>query len=166
MNTKTFIIKINKIYFHPKFQDFCGLPYPNHLKGCPNFTRRKNCPYNTPLINKAININLPMYLIGIDFNLKNHRIKMLKRHPKWTMRQANNVIYWQPHHKKQLKELIKKFLDSKTQKESKNLCTIFNPEAYGVNMNLTLRDIGRKLDWHYPLKIVWRIALIGSKIKK
>lgn len=148
--------KINKVYCNEKIQDLCGLSYPGHKYGCPNFNVGKlECPYTVPLIDKVIDITKPMYLIGIDFDLKAHRLKMKVRHPNWTERQCGNVLYWQPHHKKQLKEMILKNI-------GKNTFYTLKPEAYGINMNLTLRQIGIKLNWNYPLKKVWRIAFIGN----
>lgn len=157
-----FIEQIKKIHLHYKFQDFCGLPYGGHPKGCPNFNiNKQGCPYTTPLIDKYLDITKTMYLIGIDFDLQAHRNKMKRRHPSWSLRQLNNVLYWQSKHRKQLRILVKEFL-----KTHSGYCVITRPEAYGVGMQATLNinDINIKLDWHYPLKRVWRIALIGRKV--
>jgi len=154
-----FTSKISKIYFEKRFMDMCGLPYPGHPKGCPNFNKnKKGCPYTTPLINEIVDITKPIYLVGIDFDLEAYEKKMKKKHPNWTNRQCRNVLYWQSKHKKELKKLLLNFIKP----FDKNLFTTMKPEAYGVNMCATVRQIGIKLDWHYPLKHVWRIALIGE----
>lgn len=155
-----FVYKIDKIYFEQRFMDFCGLPYPGHPKGCPNFNKGKSgCPYTTPLIDKVIDITKSIYLIGIDFDLEEHTQKMKVKHPSWTDRQCKNVLYWQPHHKKLLKFEIDIFTCDLNKDK---LFVTIKPEAYGVNMCATVRQVGIKLDWHYPLKHVWRIALIGE----
>ena len=80
----------------------CVLPYPNHPKGCPNFNKKEGCPPNTPLWDSII--KPPYYLFYQQFDLQKQEQRMLKRHPRWSKRQARCCLYWQ-------RKVVKSLLD-------------------------------------------------------
>jgi predicted metal-binding protein len=102
------IIKISRLIVSNKTGQWCKIPYPNHLKGCPNYGKKDYCP--PPSANLLINIldlKRPMYIVYSEFDLDKHILKMKNKHPQWTDRQLRNVLYWQGTSRKQLKERVR-----------------------------------------------------------
>lgn len=152
------IKSLYKIYSHcPSMTShLCQLPYPKHRKGCPNNGKRKCRPLN---ILDFIDINKPMFLIMVSFHINDFAKIMKIKHPNLSYNQRRNLRYWQPIHKRLLKDEIIKF----KQKHS-NYFIINNPEQMGVDITETVKfNTGIKLDWNYPLNKVWRIAIAGIK---
>ena len=154
------IYPIKDLVHHPKVRDWCGLPYPNHPKGCPNFNiDKEKCPPNAPYVTDVFDLEKPLYFVHSEFDLAGHAEKMKIRHPNWTERQCRNVLYWQNTSRKQAKEraiLAMEFTRSKK--------FTLMPEALGVNVYVTGRWCGLKLEMIDGLKICRHVALLGDTI--
>ena len=138
----------------------CLLPYPNHVKGCPNWGKRDICPPKAPLLSESLDLTAPVYAIYNIFDFKGHVEKIRDKHPQWTERQLKCCLYWQPKARKQLKEKIRKFMEI-----FRDLTIIINPEAQGVNLTATMKKVGIILEWP-PENVTYQIVLAGEKIGK
>ena len=139
-------------------KSLCRKPYHNHTKGCPNSYKesKKQCPPRAPKIEDVINLNKPVYCIYNIFEIGKHISKMKKKHPDWTEHQLRCCLYWQPVARKQLKERIKNFL-----KEHRDVINVECPEGCGVNLTVTMKNIGIELEWP-PKKLAYQITLLGT----
>ena len=138
----------------------CVLPYPNHPKGCPNFYIKPDCP---PFSYSAysffgMNEKKQFYLVHSEFNLEAHAAKIKQRHPYWTERQCKNVLYWQGTSRKQLKGRVSEALNILGGEWNVTDC----PESMGVNVYVTARLSGLKLERIRYLKMCRHIALLGN----
>lgn len=136
-------------------RNLCKNSYHNHKYGCPNFGKRKNCPPEAKLFDKVYDLNKPIYAIANKFNFKKHIADMKKKHPKWTKYQLRCCLYWQGRARKQLKELVADFL-----REHKNYIVTSCPEAMGVNITETMKQVGIILEWP-PENYTYQIVLAG-----
>ncbi len=125
----------NKLIIDYRAREWCKLPYPDHPKGCPNYSHKATCPPQVCLVEDWCDLQKPMWFIIVPFNLKTHIEKMLSLHPNWTDRQARCVLYWQSRVNRQLEDKSKLFTFGK------NLIFTICPEAMGVNVIKTLRNM-------------------------
>jgi len=139
-------------------RSLCCRAYPLHSKGCPNIGKKKDCPPFAPLVTDVLDFNKSIYAIYNIFNYKSHVEKMREKHPKWSDRQVKCVLYWQPKARKQLKEKIKYFSEYFPE-----YYIVKNPEAQGVNLTKTMKNIGIELEWP-PENIAYQIVLAGMKL--
>lgn len=147
-------------------RELCKRPYTNHPKGCPNYGKKKGCPPHAPFLNKALDLAEPMWVVWVEFNLGNHREEMTKKHPNWTRRQLDCCLYWQGTVNKELRHKVCNFCTMQLLYErSKNLDAYYCPEAMGVNVTETMRQIGVELEWP-PKIIVRKVALVGTPLQK
>ena len=137
-----------------KVRVLCIKAYPNHPKGCPNYNKRETCPPQAPLWSEHCDIKLATWLVWTKFDLGSHRERMRKKHPKWSIRQLNCCLYWQGTARKSLKDFLK------TQWLMPGLFKTMCPEAMGINVTETMRDIGIELEWP-PEKWVYQVAMMG-----
>ena len=139
--------------------NLCIRPYYNHKNGCPNYGRKKDCP---PIrrFDRVCNMNAPVVAIFHVFPFGEHVKKMKNLHPRWSQRQAECCLYWQGSARKCLRrqiDLFKRFI-------AEEECFITEkPEAMGVNITATMRDIGIELEWP-PVSVTYQIALAGSPL--
>lgn len=140
-----------------KCKGYCKLPYPGHKNGCPNFDHKLGCPPNTLNIDQIIDFSKPIYIIYNSFNLHEHVKKMNDKHPNWSERQLKCCLYWQPKARKQLKEEVIKFL-----KEFPEYTIVKCPEANGVDLTETMKNVGINLEWP-PKQITYQIVMAGIK---
>jgi len=131
----------------------CLLPYPNHKHGCPNFGKKEDCPPSAKFFSRLILI--PMFLVGVKFDLEKHMKRMKDRHPDWSDRQAKCLLYWQGTVNKALREECEKISSNHP-----NYLVLYKPEANGVNVFATCRSLGIILE-RSPKKYVWKIAIMG-----
>ena len=136
-----------------KAREWCKLPYPGHTKGCPNYNNRPSCPPGVSLIEEFLNLQRPIHLIIVSFDLLDHIANMLGKHPEWSIRQAKCVLYWQGGVNKRLVNECKVF----TKLNSGTITTICT-EAMGVNVIETARHCGipiqtKPTDWVYKIAI-------------
>ena len=146
---------------------WCILPYPNHPNGCPNVKKHYEMPDGC--CNKAIEDRDFLELskkyerwtaIIEPFDLRNHHIKMRRKHG-WTSRlQLRNRRHWQNSVESKLHKEAKKYAGSL-------LCRtviLDIPEANGVNVYATLAKVGVFLKADPDL--VYKVMLVGKAIKK
>jgi predicted metal-binding protein len=141
----------------PEVRKLCVNPYPLHKKGCPNFYHKIGCPPQAPLLPDTIDLDKPVWVIYNIFDIKSHIEKMELNHPKFSERQIRCCLYWQGKARKQLKLEIEKFMWCMNKKE---LTVIKCPEAQGVNLTATMKQIGIDLEWP-PKSKAYQIVLAG-----
>ena len=141
-------------------RDLCTRPYPNHPKGCPNFGKRTICPPKCPYIEDWFDISQGFWIVWIEFDFAAYRLKMQKKHPNWSQRQVNCCLYWQGTANKMLRESVQDL--EYYLKGRGNWKTTYCPEAMGVNITATVKQLGVTLEWP-PQNVVHKIAFIGIK---
>ncbi len=134
----------------------CIRSYYNHLKGCPNFGKNDRCPPKAGYIENNVDLSKQIYAIYNVFNFSEHIKNMLEKHPSWSKRQVECCLYWQGKARKQLKKEVKKFLI-----EFPNYKIIDTPEAQGVNVTQTMKNVGIILQFP-PKTITYQIVLAGD----
>jgi len=155
------IIPLYKIVTSKDTGKWCLLPYPGHPRGCPNYGKKEHCPPRAPAIENYFNTARPLFFVHSEFDLEKHVSKMRDKHPKWSGRQLKCVLYWQGTSRKQLKERTKEAAHI----FGTNAFT-FIPEAMGLNVYVTARINGLKLERTRSLKICRHVALIGTLKKE
>lgn len=138
-------------------RSLCVKAYPGHKKGCPNYGKLDLCPPNVGMIEQIYDLTKDIYCIYIAFDLASHVKKMKQKHPNWNDRQLRNLLYWQGTAKKMLREEVKKFL---SEYESLGYKVISSPEAMGVDVTKTLKQIGIILEWS-PVNKVYKVTFAG-----
>lgn len=146
-------------------RELCKRPYTNHPKGCPNYGKKKGCPPQALLLNEVLDLAEPVWAVWVKFDLAAHRERMRGKHPNWSRRQLDCLLYWQGTVLKELRHKVCNFCTMRLlYKQSKNLDAYYCPEAMGVNVTETMRQIGVELEW--PPKIsVRKIALVGTPLQ-
>ncbi len=139
-------------------RSLCRKPYPNHPKGCPNYRRKSICPTEAKIIHDLLNLEKPVHAIFNQFDLGSHVEKMFRRHPEWSQRQLVCCLYWQGKARKQLRKQIEIFLNTPAYY---GLRIIECPEATGINLTETMKQIGVELEWP-PVKWTYQIVLAGQ----
>lgn len=139
----------------------CCKPYPNHPKGCPNFNKRVICPPQAPMIGEFFDLSKEVLAVCIHFDLKSHIDRMRTKHLNWTQRQLECCLYWQGTARKQLREEIKNNMPEDGLFGDSKLGVTDCPEAMGVNVTETMKNVGVILEWP-PKVIVRKIAFIGT----
>ena len=82
---------------------------------------------------------------------------MRGKHSNWSKRQLECCLYWQGTARKSLKKKIGEFLCSHS-----SLFIVSCPEASGVNLTATMKQIGIDLEWP-PKEYTYQIVLAGNK---
>jgi len=100
----------------------------------------------------------PLFIVVQNFDLEAHVKRMKERHPEWTDKQCQNLLYWQKSVVKKLKEKATAFLES----QSDDLILLEVPEANGVDLFKTCENIGIFLERN-PKKIVRKMMIIGKR---
>jgi len=154
LETEPLIVEVSdNLHINYKAREWCKLPYPAHTKGCPNFGKNPYCPPTAPLIEDWLGDYRQAWFICLAFNLKEHREAMLAKHPKWTNRQANCLLYWQPKVNKALKLAVSHFAVNRL-----NGIT-YCPEAMGLNVIATAKSVGIPIKTK-PIDTIYKIALV------
>lgn len=109
------IVKLDMVVYNPWARNgtWCKAPYPNHPKGCPNYTR---CMENNPDFRAMFFLTqspLQWYAVVEEFNLDAHANRMKAAHPAWSERQCRNPLYWQGTVMKRLREAAAAFMKNK-----------------------------------------------------
>lgn len=156
------ILPIKKLYHSKKVKTWCGLSYPGHPKGCPNYlTDKEDCPNNSPYISDILDLTKPMFLVFSEFNLKQHILNMKRKHPDWTDKQCKNVLYWQRISKKQM---IDRAMRACKLTNSNKIIT--KGESYGVNLYITCKKAGLHLEKIKNIKTCHYVAILGHLKRK
>ncbi len=148
-------IKSSSIVYEKRIQKLCCTPYYNHKNGCPNYGNKKGCPPNQLLINEILDFNNDMYIVYTEFDIKSHVENMRNKHPNWTERQLYCCLYWQP----KARKIHKRNIENATW-EMESIKIILCPEAHGVNVTDTMKNVGIELEW-FPKNIARIVSLIG-----
>lgn len=130
----------------------CKKPYYNHPKGCPNYNNRSTCPPHALLWDDVCDTGLATWLFFTRFNLAEHRERMRAKHPNWSIKQLICCLYWQSAARKPLREFLKKSMPG--------FFVTMCPEAMGINVTETMRQIGIELEWP-PQNWTYQVALGG-----
>lgn len=156
------VIRVKKLVHSRRVPDWCGLPYPGHPKGCPNYySGRAQCPPVAPYITEIMDLRRAMYLVHSEFDLEAHVTEMERKHPYWTERQLRNVLYWQSRSKKQMKM---RAIDLAKRIGANSICLM--GEAAGVNLYATCALSGLKLEKIKDLRICRHVAIVGWKPRR
>jgi hypothetical protein len=122
----------------------CVRPYPNHPHGCPNVGHKIGCPPTAPKLEEYFDLAKPCWVIYNVFDFGEHVRRMRNTHPDWTQRQLECCLYWQPRARKELREEVRRFLKEPFGTDFElNYC----PEAMGLDVTATLRNVGVELEW-------------------
>jgi len=151
---------LKNIVIDKSVRGLCRRPYPNHPKGCPNYGKRSTCPPQVKLIDEIFDANKGFWIVWVDFDFASHCNNMKTKHPNWTQRQIECCLYWQGTAKKKLKEELQDVMYYLEGSENWELVNNLVPEAMGVNVTATMKNIGVELEWP-PKKIVRKVALLG-----
>jgi predicted metal-binding protein len=143
-------------------QRLCIKPYPGHSRGCPNFNKKKGCPPSVTEWNCKFDISKPTYAIVNQFDLQTHVERMRRWHPDWSERKLVCCLYWQQTARRELAEGIFAFKNTPKLDREKYI-VITCPEAYGVNVTETVKQIGIELEWP-PKRYAYQVALAGELI--
>ena len=149
-----------EIVIDQSMRGLCRKPYPGHPKGCPNYNKRHDCPPKVPLIGKVFDLDEPVYAIWNKFDFVSHTSKMRELHPEWSDRQVECCLYWQGTARKQLKSEVELF-----NLENPGYIVLTTPEACGVNITETMKNIGILLEWP-PKMVTYQVALAGKSVNK
>jgi hypothetical protein len=128
--------------FNVKIIGLCGTPYHAHPHGCHNFCKRSSCPPTMPPLSICLD---DFYLIWIKWPIGRHVKQMLKRHPGWTIYQAQNVLYWQAGARKILQGEVDRFLEEHPQ------YAVLGPkehlDSWGIDIRASIAQVGIHLKW-------------------
>lgn len=149
------VIPLPSLIIEPRVRGMCRLPYPGHPRGCPNFDHKTGCPPKCLSFGERFNLQQPLYAIVNEFDLGSHVERMRTAHPGWSTRQLECCLYWQQTARGQLADQIRVFLFDHPGYET-DAC----PEAGGVNVTETMRQVGVILEWP-PKRTVRHVAIAG-----
>lgn len=150
------MIKIANVILNFDVRNLCRKSYLGHPHGCPNYDNRDACPPKALLLDNVLDLKKVVWIAWVNYNLEEHRKRMWAKHPNWSRRQTECCLYWQAHVRKQLREEMQAFVDF----TDSRLIMLEIPEANGVNVTETMRQIGVELEWP-PKRIVRKVGLIG-----
>lgn len=142
-----------------KVRSLCRLPYPGHPHGCPNWSRRENCPPACRTFEWLLDMKAPVFCVFNQFDLKSHVEKMSVAHPAWSITRLRCCLYWQAGARKQLRNRVQTFL-----RKHPGLVPVYCPEGAGVDVTCTMAQIGVELEWP-PVNVAYQVALVGSPAK-
>ena len=156
---KPWIYSIKRLVVSKSIGRWCQLPYIDHSQGCPNYRKAKKCPPRAMRVGEYFDLSHPLFFVHSEFNLATHIAKMEQLHPEWTLKQCKCVLYWQPVSRKQLRHRIKEASELLGTNATTDI-----PEAMGINVYVTARIAGLKLERIRHLSICKHVALIGTRI--
>jgi predicted metal-binding protein len=153
-------IQPDQLVLDRSVRGLCVKPYPGHPKGCPNFNHKAGCPPQAGWWADVYDVSAGAVAIVNEFDIGLHVAAMRKIHPRWSERQLECCLYWQPKARAQLKETIADFR-RRCPGYDVNTC----PEAMGVNVTETMKRLGVLLEWP-PKQIVRQVAIAAIPIKR
>lgn len=158
MNKPNWIYPVKRLVLSDQVGRWCQIPYDGHPKGCPKYGKAEKCPPRAPAAGEYFDLSRPLWLVHSEFNLAGHVIDMWAKHPAWSERQCRCVLYWQSTSRKQLKERIHAAITALDADASTLI-----PEAMGVNVYVTARVSGLRLERITHLSTCRHVALIGTE---
>ena len=143
----TYYFRVDRVIGGKYVGGWCGLEYPKHPSGCPNFNQKKKCPYQSKMWMDVI--QEPYYFVVYGFNLE-----------KWAEEHGTkNHFLYQTSARKTLKDFCGKVIVTEKILEPD---VLMQPEMNYVNVFSTCRIHGVRLEKN-PQKIVKFVAMIGTK---
>jgi hypothetical protein len=154
------LYRVKRLVINGKAGEWCKLPYEGHKEGCPNYgdLKHSHCPPHAPPVGQCFDLGQPLYLVHSEFNLPEWEMVMKYRHPSWSERQCRCVLYWQNQSRKQLKERTR-FAMVRLGLNQAASC----PEGMGVNVYVSSRLAGLRLEKIRRLETCQHVALIGTR---
>ncbi|KKM20124.1 hypothetical protein LCGC14_1648750 [marine sediment metagenome] len=140
----------------PEVRKLCVQRYPGHPRGCPNHGKKKGCPPAALLLSAILDLGRPVLAVWNAFDFGGHVERMRIKHPEWSARQLACCLYWQGTARAAHRKEIEAFLP-----DHPSLLAVTCPEACGVNVTETMRNIGIELEWP-PRTVAYQVALVGS----
>lgn len=113
-----------------KVRDYCTLPYPGHLKGCPFFGKRKECPPQAPLVKDFIDLEKPHYFAMAEYTYE-------RKQPEIGTAPEDDWLYWHRYAESVLCKTLKTF-----QKDHPGAVFTLHPSAVGVDVFKTAQNVG------------------------
>lgn len=153
---KNWIYKVKRLVTSHKAGDWCQLPYPGHKRGCPKYDNDDGCPPRVTGVRYCFDVSRPLYLVHSEYDLKGRAGDLQAIHPGWSERQCRCVLYWQSQSRKQLRDRVwmARFATGAC---VHTLC----PEGMGVNVYVTARLAGLRLERIRGLSTCRHVALLG-----
>jgi len=150
------VVELREIVTDPRARDgtWCQLPYPNHIKGCPNYplciTKRE--PFES--FREKYEWHAYYTWFDIEAWAEKRKKDAENRGTPITEKQARIVYLWQGHVESEIRKRIINDMG-----EGDILLEV--PEAYGINMFATMKKVGISLKADYS-KMVCKIMLLGK----
>lgn len=119
----------------------CTQNYYLHKYGCPNFGEKEGCPPNVLHISQQYDLD-SINMLLLRFPFYSYISQKKEIHPDWSMRALCNQRHWQNH----LKASLNKYWDN-VEERYPDYKVIKNPEAQGVNVQETLKQLDIDLLW-------------------
>lgn len=123
-----------QVVCHRAIQELCAKPYPGHPKGCPNTAHCSVRPFFLDRYSAMVHV------VALEFNFGDYLAMMAKKHPDWSDRKLRCPLYWQGHLRKELRDYVAKH-------PVKGHRAFWIPEASGVNVTETCKNVGLELQW-------------------
>lgn len=151
------------LVIHPmkSVHQLCTQPYYKHPKGCPNFNNKDKCPSDILHISEEYDCS-DIHMFFLKFSFSEYIDQKKQIHPTWNFRQLYNQRHWQGHLRSQLNQYWESIEDRYPEHE-----LIENPEAQGVNIQETLKQINVEMEWpseEYIPEYVYHVYLLGKRL--
>ena len=157
------IYKVNDfIEINYACRGYCKLPYRGHKNGCPNFGKHNECPPKVKLFKDVFDTSKDLHFIIEEFNLNEHIEKMKQKHPKWSIYQLKNLLYWQNGVRHNLYMKVLKFIADQGNTNGMMYYTLL-PEAMGIDVFKTCSKLNIPIE-KQPTNKIFKIALVGYRI--
>lgn len=130
----------------------CTRPYHAHPRGCPNYGRRDTCPPAAPFFFDTFDAKRDIWALWTEFDIGRHREKQRRRHATWSERALVNPRHWQGTVRAFLRRAADEWLTQHAchhprTRDIKGFEYTTCPEAMGVNLTATMRNVGVHLEW-------------------
>jgi predicted metal-binding protein len=138
----------------------CVRPYKGHKRGCPNFGHRAACPPEAALFDAVYDVS-SAWAIWNRFAFGEHVASMHGLHPDWSERQLACCLYWQGTARKALRAEVDEW-----RRFAADIGIAYDvihcPEAMGVDITATMRQVGVALEWP-PRVFAYQVALAARR---
>ena len=146
-----------KLLPYEEIAKLCTAPYPDHPHGCPNYASKVGCPGRLEDYFSDV-FELEVKVVVLEFDFGDYLKMMKERQPGWSERQLRCPLYWQGHLRKEFMAITRNNIPW----DYTN--TLFTPEAYGVDVTATCKEVGIELEWP-PQEHSYMVALFVKKNK-
>ncbi len=150
------LYKNNKC-FSPR--GLCVKKYHNHRRGCLKYGEKEICPPKIPMYDQVFDMSKDIYLIDTPFRIGDHYRKRRELQPTWTEYEIKNSRHWQNGVISQHEAEIEKFYNIYGREY-----IAITPEALGVDVTATLKEVGIYLEWP-PEEITHRISFAAIPLR-